>query len=216
MIDPDDIVNHAATVPELEEQILFWVAAAGKDAFATARALDRFLGTRGRRVRHSPFGRVRRVPEPELPGRLRACGFGCFNQRAASFRWLARAGLDLRACEVDDLIRCPGINFKTAKGFLLYTRPGAVHVVADRHFFAYMRERGCGDCPKDSPQTLRRYEHWERKGLAEAARLGLSALEFDRLFWRARRRGPARDARGPEAPHRDRAARAVPAAAAGP
>ena len=187
MIDPDNILNFAATTAELEELVLFWVAAAGHNAHSTARALERFLGPRCR----SPFAKLRRLPADELPRRLQSCGFGCYTQRARSFRWLAFSRLDLRTCTVEELVACPGIQWKTAKAFILYTRPGESHIIIDRHFLAYMREAGYRAVPKASPKAIKQYTYWELRGFDEARHLQLSPLEFDQRFWLARRRGLA-------------------------
>jgi hypothetical protein len=191
MIDPDNIRKLDCTQHELEERILFWVAAAGKSAHPTAKALEAFLRKPEWSLRHAgisvdspPFELIRSFGNrvAYLARALRYHGFGCFRQRARSFMALARSELDLAACGPDELMAIPGIGAKTARGFILYTRPDVRYAVLDRHVLRFMREQGL-DAPKDSPQSASGYARWESQALALADRLGQSPLEFDRMIW---------------------------------
>ena len=59
MIDPNGITNYNLTDEQLEEHILFWVCAAGKNGTTAARCLDKFLETLGRTKDFSPFQLIR-------------------------------------------------------------------------------------------------------------------------------------------------------------
>lgn len=195
MLDPDNIAKFDCDVAELQERILFWTAAAGKPAHTTARVLDTLLTRAAAAVARKynptyaralgPYGLIVAGYGHGLPSlrrALRACGFGCYNQRARSFAALINSPLVLGRCHPDELMQIPGIGFKTARGFVLYTREHARYAVLDRHVLRFMREHGL-DAPASSPQSATSYASWEQRALDMADRMGLSPLEFDRMIW---------------------------------
>jgi hypothetical protein len=147
MIDPDAILKYDCTTEELEERLLFWIAAAGKNAHTTARCLERFLLHRflpspSRPATASPFAYVRMCGEGVLRHNLRVCGFGCYNQRAVAFDRIANAGLDLHTVSPAELARHYGIKHKTARAFVMYSRRRQRYVIADVHVLRHARAYG--------------------------------------------------------------------------
>lgn len=209
MINPDYVTNFNRTVPELEEFLLFSVAAAGKDGWLIARALQRFLkATRqlaGKRLR--PFGCIsylNNVPGREtddgadLAIRLKNAGFGCFNGRARSFTEIVEAQLDLRNCDTWTLQRIHGISFKTSRLFILHSREGQNLIPIDRHMLRYaekqpeikqaLEELGF-EWPNDPPSSPTAYLALERV-LVEWAqqKMEMTCAEFDIWVWRNNRK----------------------------
>ncbi len=134
MIDPSNVTNPARTDPELEEFLLFCVVVAGKNADQQAAKLERFLG------RRRPFAFIRASDrEGMLDTHLRQVRLGKYALLARSFRELAHSGADLRRCAWEELTRFPGIGIKTAKFFVLHSRPGEMHGVLDTHVLGWMR-----------------------------------------------------------------------------
>jgi hypothetical protein len=194
MIDPNKVTNAARTPAELEEFLLFCVVVAGKNADQQSAKLERFLGGR------SPFAHIRRSDrDASLGDRLREARLGKYSLLGRSFRELARSGADLGACTWEQLTLFPGIGIKTAKFFILHSRPGEMHGVLDTHVLAWMGEhwapagpRGLS-VPRHSPQDPRAYRFWETVyfGMVSARHhAGSRAVDwakFDLDLWRERR-----------------------------
>jgi hypothetical protein len=198
MIDPNNVTNPARTPAELEEFLLFCVVVAGKNADQQARKLEGFLG--GRR----PFAFIRASHrEGRLEARLREVRLGKYSLLGRSFLELSRSGADLSACTWEHLTRFPGIGIKTAKFFVLHSRPKEMHGVLDTHVLGWMRDhwepagpRGLA-VPRHSPQDPGIYRFWETVyfGMVAARHhAGAAAVDwarFDLDLWKERRGGSA-------------------------
>lgn len=199
MIDPSDVTRTARTPAELEEFLLFCVVVAGKNADQQAAKLERFLG--GRR----PFAFLRACArDGSLGARLRQVRLGKYALLDRSFTALCGSGADLRTCGWRELTAFPGIGIKTAKFFVLHSRPGEMHGVLDTHVLAWMREHwGAGRrgtaVPRHSPQDPAAYALWEAVyfGMVAArhhALPGSPAVDwarFDLDLWKERRARPS-------------------------
>ncbi len=198
MIDPNNVTNPARTSAELEEFLLFCVVVAGKNADQQARKLDRFLGAR------RPFAFIRASDsEGRLEERLREVRLGKYALLARSFRELSTSGADLAACSWEDLTRFPGIGIKTAKFFILHSRPGEMHGVLDTHVLGWMRDHWApagpqpAAVPRHSPQDPRNYRFWETVyfGMVTARHhravngAAVDWARFDLDLWKERRGG---------------------------
>jgi hypothetical protein len=195
MIDPNNVTNAARTASELEEFLLFCVVVAGKNADQQSVKLENFLG--GRR----PFAFIRASHrEGRLEARLRDVRLGKYALLGRSFRELSHSDADLATCTWQELTLFPGIGIKTAKFFVLHSRPGEMHGVLDTHVLAWMSERwgGAGrkgpSVPRHSPQDPRVYAFWETVyfGMVSArhhggARAHVDWARFDLDLWRERR-----------------------------
>ena len=181
MIDPDNITRFDMSQTELQEFILFWILAAGKNAKTSAAGLDRFL-VHGRDVFGpvEPFEIVRRFGS-ELPSVLRSHGLGCYNNKAKSMLDLASRNFDLKTCTLEDLESVKGIGPKTARCFLVHSRPDCRHAGLDTHVLKYMRDSGV-DVPKSTPSG-KKYIELEKKFLEMADNSGKTIAEFDLDIW---------------------------------
>src|SRR5208283_5751016 len=186
MIDPSNVTNPARTAAELEEFLLFCVVVAGKNADQQALKLERFLG--GRR----PFAYLRAIDrDGTLEARLRDVRLGKYALLCRSFRELSRSGADLGACAWEHLTRFPGIGIKTAKFFVLHSRPNQMHGVLDTHVLAWMREHW-GKAGAGGLAVPRAYRFWETVyfGMVAArhgAGAGVDWAKFDLDLWKERR-----------------------------
>jgi hypothetical protein len=195
MIDPNNVTNAARTAAELEEFLLFCVVVAGKNADQQAAKLERFLG--GRR----PFAFIRSSHrEGKLDARLRDVRLGKYSLLGRGFREVAHAEADLATCTWEELTRFPGIGIKTAKFFILHSRPGQMQGVLDTHVLGWMAEhwasgRAGPSVPRHSPQDPRTYRFWETVyfGMVSARHHGGPAAvdwaKFDLDLWKERRGG---------------------------
>lgn len=175
MIDPTKITNFDLSSKQLEEVLLFWICAAGKNAITSAKALDRFLQG------NSPFKHILKNKK-DLALKLKKCGIGCYNLKAKSFLSLAESGLDLRTCSVDDLEKIPGIGRKTARCFLIHSRRNLKHAGLDTHILKFLHDSGYPNVPKSTPTSQKQYLKWESIFLKLVPK-GYSVAEFDLEIW---------------------------------
>lgn len=187
MIDPEKVTNYNFTDKELEEFILFWVCAAGKNGRTAARCLDKFIKTYHAFYQNStPFGVVLWLHALyDLPQTLKECGIGCYNSKARTFHELAvakfRGELDLKTCSASDLEKIHGIGPKTARCFILHSRPNAQVAGLDTHILKHLRSLGY-DVPKHTP-TGKKYLDIEKIVLMLAKEAGMTPAEYDLHIW---------------------------------
>lgn len=200
MIDPTNVTKYDRTDAELEEYFLFCTVVAGKTAMTQAKLLENFLNSLPY-PEASPFDRIfsRSISGPGLLSKLKASRLGQYNRLQKC--WLAAIGTfsddplqsaivgtpscgrTLRDCTVDDLESIPGIGPKTARFFLLHTRPDQKIAALDTHILHYMRDQGIVT-PKGSPGKGTKYRELELKFIEFADAAGQSVADFDLQVWR--------------------------------
>jgi len=188
MIDPEKVTNFNRTDKELEEFILFWVCAAGKNGRTAARCLDKFLLFTGGYVDvyGGPLMSIIRVGA-HVPRLMKNAGIGCYTSKSKTFDELAYAvkthkTLNLKTCTVTDLESIYGIGPKTARCFLLHSRENAQVAGLDTHMLKHLRALGYDDVPKSTP-TGKKYLTLEKIVLSLAKRANMSPAEFDLWVW---------------------------------
>jgi thermostable 8-oxoguanine DNA glycosylase len=181
MIDPVNITNFKLSRAELEEMLLFWVCAAGKNAITASKSLDRLLTIiEG----HShPFAAIQAYGQSQLAQLLKSCGIGCFNNKAKTFWQLADSDLNLRKCSADDLERIHGIGRKTSRCFIMHSRRKARCAGLDVHILHYLNDQGY-TVPKVTPSSHKEYSRVENIFLELADKSGQSTAEFDLSIWK--------------------------------
>jgi len=187
MIDPSKITINNATDEELEELILFWVCAAGKNGRTAARCLDKFL-----KLISSPYGKPMSSifnfnSLYNLPDTLRACGIGCYNSKAKSFLQLAiecvSGRLNLRTCTTDDLEKIHGIGMKTSRCFIIHSRKEARYAGLDTHILKHLKINGVDNVPKSTSGTKKEYLRLEKEFLKLADEINMAPAEYDLMIW---------------------------------
>ena len=187
MIDPEKVTNYEQTEKELEEFMLFWVCAAGKNGRTAARCLDGLLNDIGG-YDIGPFNAIKiwgYYEHPETfegwPEMLRDNGIGCYNSKSKTMFQLALSGLNLRTCTPSDLESIHGIGKKTSRCFILHSRKNAQVAGIDTHMLKHLRGLGY-DVPKSTP-TGKKYLDIERIVLILSEEAGMSPAEFDLSVW---------------------------------
>ncbi|MBU0959147.1 MAG: hypothetical protein KKB31_04335 [Nanoarchaeota archaeon] len=178
MINPTRITNYGLDVPELEENILFWVLAAGKDSKIIARGLNNLLEEVGRDV--SPFEALRRY-QGDLSGLIKRNGIGCYTQKAKTVSGLIFSGIDLKNCGVEDLERIWGVGRKTSRCYVMHTRREARVAGLDVHILKFLKEMGV-NTPSRTPGSAKEYSRLEEVFLHFVPK-GMSVAEFDLFIW---------------------------------
>ena len=187
MINPEKVTNYNMTDKELEEFILFWVCAAGKNGRTASRCLDSFLTDMGAfYLNNTPFHTILNMHALfDLPQTLKHYGIGCYNSKARTFYELAvakfKGELDLRTCSASDLEAIHGIGPKTARCFLLHSRKDAQVAGLDTHMLKHLKALGY-DVPKSTP-TGKKYLTLEKYVLSLAKEAGMSPAEYDLHIW---------------------------------
>ena len=194
MIDPTNITNYSLTYHQLEEHMLFWICAAGKNGVTAARCLDKLLvmlkgnlfETRVAKYAHEvrdmgPFDLIRFTSETDLKRLMGFAGIGCYTRKAFTFKSLAYVSPNLRTCTTDDLEIIKGIGPKTSRCFLIHSRPNQRLAGLDVHILNFLRDKGY-NVPKSTP-TGKKYKQIEQWFLTEADKSGKTVADFDLSVW---------------------------------
>jgi thermostable 8-oxoguanine DNA glycosylase len=179
MIDPTRITKFDATDNQLEEVLLFWVLVAGKTARSIARSLDAMLN---KLPGDTPFEKIRLVGENMLPSYLKLHGVGCYRNKARALWALVNEGLNLRTCTLEELESIYGIGPKTARCFIIHSRPDANCAGLDTHILKFLRSKG-HDVSNNTPSSKKQYRELEQIFLGYVKESGKSVAEFDLEVW---------------------------------
>lgn len=200
MIDPKNITNFSLDELELEEHLLFWICAAGKNGTTASRCLDKLMREIGGYF-NGPFQSIRDKVQLDaslvlrmdpkfnegheiFPELLKSCGIGCYNAKSRSMHQAAHKGLDLKTCTTDQLETIYGIGMKTSRCFILHSRDDARVAGLDTHILKHLSEKGVEDVPKSTPSSKKLYKRLEKEMLKLADAKGMHPAEYDLYVWR--------------------------------
>ena len=190
MIDATKISNFSLSDSDLEENILFWIVAAGKNGTTSARLLNNLLEeiqllTYPLPDNVTPFQTVKfSNGVNNLRMLMKAHGIGNHKMKSQAFWELVHSDINLRSCSLDDLIKIHGIGRKTAAGFLLHTRPNVRLACLDTHVLKFLRDYGIMGVPKSTPgKRSKKYTELEDQFLAIADWWQIDLAELDLAIW---------------------------------
>jgi hypothetical protein len=180
MIDPHNITSFTRTEAALEELLLNAITFAGKSAKQQAAKMHMLLSSGD----PSPFAKIRRWhKQGTLLKKLQEVKIGKYALLAKAFSQLAHSGIDLKVCSVADLVKFPGIGEKTARLFVLHSRPYQKFAVIDTHVLKEMRSLGMTTL-RATPSGKKYVEleevfiaHLQKKGVEDFA-------EYDLRIWK--------------------------------
>jgi endonuclease III len=182
MIIPTDITNINRTDEQLEEFMLFCIAVAGKRSDLAATKVNDLLTYLDS---PSPFAELRKNRN-RIGDIMRHIGLGPYEGRTIPATD-AVLDLDLRGCSLHDLLSIHGIGHKTARMFLLHSRPYQEYVVLDVHILRWLRTvarlRGI---PRTTPPKLSPiYVNIEARAKRKVREMfpSMSFAEFDLATW---------------------------------
>lgn len=182
MIDPRDVTKFDRTVAELEEFWLFCLVVAGKKAMTQAKLLDAFLEDARTDVKQTPFEILRSLQgQGKLGEKLRESRLGQYTRLERAM--VMSLTLDLQTCSTGNLEALPGVGSKTARFFLLHTRPNQQIAVLDTHVLHHMRDLGL-TTQKGTPPTGKKYDALEQEFIKLAKASGMSIADYDLHIWR--------------------------------
>lgn len=177
LVDPTIVTNFNRTDEELELYWLFCQVVAGKTARVQARSLERFLLLESS---GTPFERIQAmIDKGTLTSNLETARLGQYSRLTQGFT--ASLTLDLRNCTVDQLKAIPGVGDKTARFFLIHSRPDQDIAVLDRHVVKYLGTLGY-TVPDGTPNA-KQYPVLEQAFLSEAKKANMTPADFDLMLW---------------------------------
>lgn len=83
--------------------------------------------------------------------------------------------------DLEDLEAIPGIGPKTARCFLIHSRPDQQYAGLDTHVLKFLRDKG-HEVPASTP-TGKKYKELEKVFLQYAAESGMTVADFDLAIW---------------------------------
>jgi thermostable 8-oxoguanine DNA glycosylase len=166
---------------ERQARLIYAIVVAGKSAKFTDRVMNAF---HAHRQQHLPFDFIRLLIEEENLGWvLRDMRCGNYRKIERALTELVKSDLDLMTCTPAQLQAIHGIGPKTARFFILWTRPGERYAALDVHILRWLRQ--WYNAPESTPQNENKYRTYEILFLAEADKRGLTARELDSQIWDA-------------------------------
>lgn len=183
MINPNEVTNFNRTPNELEEFLLFCIVVAGKNSQQQSVKLDKFLyDTMCDYV--SPFNRITLwMQENILLERLKTYKIGQYTRILTAFEDVSFSLKDkLDTCTLEDLNSVKGIGPKTARFFLLHSRPNQNIAVLDTHILKWLGSKG-HKVPKSTPSG-KKYKELEDIFLSYCKEYNMTPSELDLKIWK--------------------------------
>ena len=177
MIDPRDITNFKRNKEELEELLLFCIIVAGKTASIQAKKLELFLSKN-----MSPFELIQYyIKNDVLLDKIKEVKLGQYKRLESAFHEVLK--LDVFNCTVEELESITGIGPKTARFFILHSRPKQNIAVLDTHVLKWLRDELNLNVPKSTP-TSKKYLELEKLFLDYCKKHKRNPAQLDLEIWK--------------------------------
>lgn len=179
MITPTQITNYNRSESELQSFWLFGAFCAGKNSDYASACLSRLLAKCGDQT---PFDYLKSLGETGIHNALVAARIG---QYARLSRFVMESlDLDLKNATVNELMDVFGIGPKTARFFLLHTRPNQSLAVLDTHILKYLKDKGL-NVPDNTPSNKKKYEELEKQFIffAHSDFPHMNLADIDLMLW---------------------------------
>jgi thermostable 8-oxoguanine DNA glycosylase len=182
MINPTEITNYNRTEAELEEFLLFAILVAGKTAKTQAKKLEDFLWNASDL---SPFDYIEWLNnKDQLVNCMVEFKLGQYKRIANAFRGILKFKGKLKTISVDELESVNGIGPKTARFFVLHSRPNAQIACLDVHILKWLDDLNYPNIPLATP-SKNRYGVIEKYFLTEAKKRGVTPADLDLRIWKS-------------------------------
>ena len=193
MITPTTITNYNRTEAELEEFLLFAILVAGKKAEMQAKKLDSFLFQSGL-CKMTPFeaiehllklgeSRYYTIGNNPLVICMKGHKLGQYKRLYNAFKGILKFKGNLKNVTIEQLESVNGIGPKTARFFILHSRPDAKVAVLDTHILKWLNEKGY-KVPKATPPK-KKYGEIEKLFLTEAINHQMTPADLDLSIWKS-------------------------------
>lgn len=183
---------YEASDTQLQEFLLLGLFVAGKHAVTQQHKLNWLLETLSSDINPqlelTPLERIGALSKFEIERYLKFVGAGQYGRLTKALTDLStdyvKGDFCPRTCDREALVEYPGIGYKTASFFLIYTRPAVQYACLDTHILRWLRDqRGYENAPTATPVGRKKYLYWEDKYLSEAASLGKNPTFLDFELW---------------------------------
>jgi len=187
MITPTSITNYNRTEAELEEFLMFAILVAGKGAEQQAKKLHNFLWLAengfGLPKDTTPFEYLEYlIKGNQLTHVMMTCKLGQYKRLLVAFLGIVRFKGNLKNVTIEDLEGITGIGSKTARFFILHSRPNQRVAVLDTHILKYLKNMG-HNVPKATP-AKNKYKSIENLFIQIADGLQMSIADLDLHIWK--------------------------------
>ena len=178
-IKPIEITNFSRTTAELQSFFLFGLFCAGKNSDYASKCLARLLTNC---TGDTPFQILKELGETGIHNALVASKIGQYTRLTKAV--MDAVDLDLATCTLQDLMKVHGVGHKTARFFLLHTRPDCQCAVLDTHILKWLRDNQV-DAPQNTPTSAKQYTALEKQFLflARANFPFMSIADVDLMLW---------------------------------
>jgi thermostable 8-oxoguanine DNA glycosylase len=163
---------------------MFAILVAGKGAEQQARKLDEFLSRSMHENSGKPFKHIEHLNHwGWLDLRMREFKLGQYKRIGHAFTEILKFKGRLKEVTIEELESVKGIGSKTARFFILHSRPDAKVAVLDTHILKWMSEKGY-KVPKATP-AKKKYTEIEKLFLQEAIRHQMTPADLDLTIWKS-------------------------------
>jgi thermostable 8-oxoguanine DNA glycosylase len=184
MITPTTITNYNRTEAELEEFLMFAILVAGKGAEQQAKKLDAFLKHCDWYNNGEPFEHIKSLIRHDmLDTQMKKFKLGQYKRIGNAFKGILQFKRMLRIVTIDQLESVSGIGSKTARFFVLHSRPDAKVAVLDTHILKWLNDKGY-KVPKATP-AKKKYGEIEKLFLTEAINHQMTPADLDLTIWKS-------------------------------
>lgn len=186
MVDPTEITDFDRSDKELQEFALFAPSVAGKTAKVQSEKLDKLLqNLKDLYNGNSPYDNIRAAAaEDVLESEMKNVKLGKYSILVPCFTTLAMIGTRwLKNCSVEDMKHIPGIGDKTARFFIMHTRPNADVATLDTHVLKWMEDELGIETPDGIPSSTNLYKKLEHKFLRAAQKRNRHPAHLDLEIW---------------------------------
>ena len=164
-----------------QRKLIYSVIVAGKTAkFAqsiTAKLFDDCAAT-------TPFEEIAQlIKEDRLDARLREVRSGNYTKLCKCLPELIK--IDPATVTLEELEAIHGVGPKTARFFLLWTRPDYRCAALDVHVLRFLAAQGIPNVPKQTPSAGPTYRRLEKEFLRIADERGVTPSQLDAEVWAA-------------------------------
>jgi len=122
------------------------------------------------------------IAKEQLESKLREARTGNYFKISKAFSEIVSSMVNLKECQPADLESIYGIGPKTARFFIIWTRPNARVAALDVHILRWLSARGY-NAPRQTP-TGKKYAELETIFLAEADKRDLTPQRLDEIIWK--------------------------------
>lgn len=179
MINPSDVINYNRNERDLQEFLLFCISVAGKTAKRQAKYLNDFLSFSDQEL---PFDTIRKyINSGTLMSNLKKSKIGQYQKLCRAFTELINSNINIKTCSLEELEKIYGIGPKTARYFLLYSRPEQKYAVLDTHILKWIKNNLKINIPKNI--SKKHYIIIEQEFLSFAQKHELNIAELDLGIW---------------------------------